>query len=265
MSSMSTYSPVRTPNVHGAERWASVIAGGALTAAGLLKRSKTGGAMVIAGSGLLWRGITGRSQVYQFFGVRTAPPGQGENISVPYELGCRAQAAVTINKPRAEVYQIWRDFSNLPRFMRHLKQVEIRDERRSHWVAAAPAGMRVTWDAEVIHEIENERIGWRSMPGSKVDAAGSVQFRDAPGGRGCEILVELQYNPPAGAAGALIAKLFGRDPSSEMEEDLGRLKAQLEAGEIPATEGQPKGGVRQIATAENREPGWSSNPEEVSA
>lgn len=203
--------------------------------------------MVIAGSGLLWQGITGRGYLYKLLGVRPAFPGQGDSISIPYRLGERASAAVTVLKPRAEIYRFWREFTNLPRFMKHLKEVQLRDDRHSHWVAEGPAGVRAEWDAEVIQEVENELISWRSLPGSRVDVAGSVRFREAPANRGTEILVELQYNPPAGAAGAFIAKLFGRDPETEMEEDLARLKQQLESGEIATTEGQSKGGARQAA------------------
>jgi uncharacterized membrane protein len=202
--------------------------------------------MMIAGSSLLFRGISGRSYLYQLLGVRTASPGEGRSISVPYELGFRAEAAVTVNKPREQVYAFWRELTNLPRFMRHLKEVRHVSTRQSHWVAEGVGKVCAEWDAEVIQDIPNERIGWRSLPGSRVDTAGSVQFREAPGGRGCEILVELQYNPPAGAVGALFAKLFGQSPSTAIEEDLMHLKQQLEAGEIATIEGQPRGGVREM-------------------
>jgi uncharacterized membrane protein len=199
--------------------------------------------MAIAGSGLMLHGITGRSYLYQLLGIRTASAGQGKSVSVPYEVGTRANAAITINRPRPELFAFWREFTNLPMFMRHLKEVRLKDANQSHWVAGGPAGVGVEWDAEVIREVESELISWRSLPGSGLDVAGSVQFRDAPGGRGCEILVELQYNAPAGAVGALVAKLFRRDPATEIEEDLFRLKQQLEAGEIATIDGQPKGGV----------------------
>jgi len=252
--------------VNTPERVASVIAGGLLAAAGFKARSRSGGAMVLAGTGLLCHGITGRSYIYQLLGIRTAPPGQGKHISVPYELGARAEAAVTINKPRAELYALWREFSNLPRFMRHLRAVQVIG-RKSHWVAEGPGRRPVEWDAEVVQEIPNELIGWRSLPGSEIQTAGSVRFRDAPGRRGCEVQVELQYNPPAGAVGALFAKLFGRDPATEIREDLDRLKEHLEAGEAPTTEGQPQGSVMAITAKREtgRELSASVAPREVPA
>jgi uncharacterized membrane protein len=183
-------------------------------------------------------------------GVRTAPKGQGEETtSVPYELGIRVDKAVTINKPRAEVYRFWRDLSNLARFMKHVESVQQYDGDRSHWVVRAPAGRTVEWDAIVHNEIENELIAWRSLPGSRVDNAGSVIFRDAPGGRGTEVKVELQYNPPAGALGAVFATLWGEEPGQQIQDDLHRLKQLLETGEIPTTEGQSSGrGIKASGT-----------------
>jgi uncharacterized membrane protein len=104
-----------------------------------------------------------------------------------------------------------------------------------------PAGQRVEWDAEIINEIPNELIAWRSLPGASVDNAGSVRFEHATAGRGTRVIVSLQYDPPAGQVGALVAKLFGRDPEREVDEEMHRLKNIIEAGEIPTSEGQPTG------------------------
>lgn len=114
--------------------------------------------------------------------------------------------------------------------MDHLESVEVLDNRRSRWVARGPAGTSVQWDAEVINEVPNDVIGWASLPGSQVSTAGSVTFRDAPGGRGTEVRVRLQYDPPAGKAGAAVAWLLGEEPSQQIREDLRRLKHILEAG-----------------------------------
>jgi uncharacterized membrane protein len=174
-------------------------------------------------------------------GIRTAPLGQGaETTAVPYELGIRVDRAITIARPRAEIYRFWRNLSNLPRFMKNVESITD-DGTRSHWVVKAPGGRTVQWDAVIHNEIENELIAWRSLPGAKVANAGSVWFRDAPGGRGTEIRVELQYDPPAGVLGAIVASLQGKEPGQQIQEDLYRLKALLEAGEVVTTEGQPGG------------------------
>jgi uncharacterized membrane protein len=230
-------------NITQAERIVSAIGGGLLTVAGLQRRSPVGIAMALFGGDLLRRGITGHSYAYEAMGIRTAPLGQGaETTSVPYELGIRVDKAITIARPRREVYEFWRSVSNLPRFMKNVKSVVQIGGNRSHWVAEAPAGRTVEWDAVIHNELENELIAWRSLPGADVDHAGSVWFKDAPGGRGTEISVELQYNPPAGALGAIFASLWGKEPGQQIQEDLHRLKALLEAGEVLTVEGQPTGG-----------------------
>jgi uncharacterized membrane protein len=235
-------------NVAPVERVLSVFGGAALAAWGMRRRSPGGLIAASAAGGLLlYRGVTGRSFLYKALGVRTAPLGQGaETISVPYELGLRVDKAITVDRPRHEVYRFWRDVTNLPRFMRHLKSVTVLDDRRSHWVAAAPAGRTVEWDAELYNEIENEMIAWRSLPGADVQNAGSVWFRDAPGGRGTYVNVELQYNPPGGAVGALLASIFGEEPGQQIQEDLHRFRQIMEAGEIATTEGQPAGAGRAV-------------------
>lgn len=149
--------------------------------------------------------------------------------------------SITINRPAEEVYRFWRDFENLPRFMNHLVSVTNENERRTHWVAKGPAGTEVSWDAELTQDIPNELIAWRSLPGSTVENSGTVEFETATGGRGTIVRIELEYRPPAGKLGATLAKLFGEAPEKQIPVDLQRVKALLETGEIPRTEGQPAG------------------------
>jgi uncharacterized membrane protein len=125
--------------------------------------------------------------------------------------------------------------------MSHLQSVQKTAENRFHWVAKAPAGARIEWDAEVINERPNELIAWRSLEGSEVDNAGSVRFEPAPGHRGTIVKVEMKYNPPGGVIGAGFAKLLGQSPDKQIRLDLLRLKQVLETGEIATTEGQPAG------------------------
>jgi len=242
------------PNIAETERWASLIAGSALAVIGLTRRSGAGISTALIGAELIRRGVTGHSFMYEWLRVRTAGKGQGaETTSVPYETGTRVDRAVTVAKPRAEVYRLWRDLENLPHFMKHVESVRQLDDRRSRWVVCAPAGQTVEWEAEIINEIENELIGFRSIDGSSVDLAGSVQFKDAPVGRGTEVIVELQYVPPAGILGAFAAKMWGEEPSQQITEDLRRFKQMAEAGEILTTEGQSMGvSVREQKDGEQR-------------
>jgi uncharacterized membrane protein len=88
----------------------------------------------------------------------------------------------------------------------------------------------VEWDAEIINDVENERIGWRSLQGADVDNTGSVKFEPTADGRGTKLTVTLQYAPPAGKIGTAIAKLLGEDPDSQIEGDLQRFKESMETG-----------------------------------
>jgi uncharacterized membrane protein len=146
--------------------------------------------------------------------------------------GIEVTEAITINRPRQEVYGFWHNFENFPRFMAHLESVQMLDERRSRWKAKAPAGTTVEWEAETIEDRPNELIAWRSLPDSAVPNTGLVRFRDAPGERGTEVIVELRYQPPGGRLGALIAKFFGEEPHQQVKGDLRRLKQVMEIGEI---------------------------------
>jgi uncharacterized membrane protein len=116
--------------------------------------------------------------------------------------------------------------------MKHVESVEVKDERHSHWIVKAPLGMKVEWDAEIISEIPNELIGWRSEGNGDVDNAGSVRFHPAPNGQGTEVRVMLQYDPPAGLIGVAMAKILGEEPAEQIEEDLRRFKQVMETGEI---------------------------------
>jgi uncharacterized membrane protein len=153
----------------------------------------------------------------------------------------RLAKSALINRSPEELYRFWRDFQNLPQFMFHLDSVQVIDDKRSHWVAKAPAGRRVEWDAEIVEERPDQLIAWRSLPTSDVSHSGSVRFEPAPAGRGTIVRVDMRYKPPAGLPGAAAAKLFGKEPGQQVQEDLRRLKQLIEAGEIITTEGQSAG------------------------
>jgi uncharacterized membrane protein len=229
---------MQNQNVSNPERWLSVVAGAALALFGLKRRSAAGIAVAGIGGGLLWRGASGHCPIYKSLGVSTHDDGDSQ-VSVPYGCGIRVEKSVTVNARPEQIYAFWRNFENLPRFMEHLESVDVHDSTRSHWVAKGPAGLKAEWDAEIINEIPNELIGWRSIDGSSVQNAGSVHFTST--GRGTEVKVILRYDPPGGALGAAVAKLFGEEPSMQVQEDLRRLKQLLEAGELATTAGQPWG------------------------
>ena len=144
----------------------------------------------------------------------------------------RTKRSITVHRPVEEVYAFWRNFENLPRIMRHLESVTVTDDRRSHWKALAPAGQSVEWDAETTEDRENELIAWRSLEGAAVYNAGSVQFMQAPGGRGTEVRVTLEYDPPLGKLGSKVAMLWREEPGQQVQDSLRQFKQVMEFGEV---------------------------------
>jgi uncharacterized membrane protein len=163
------------------------------------------------------------------------------------------ETSITIDKSPAELFSYWRNFNNLPRFMRNLVSVSDLDNGKSHWVAQTTGGIKVEWDAEIFNEIPNQLIAWRSVDSADVNNAGSVRFEEAPGGRGTYVHVTMNYNPPAGKVGAKVAEFLGAEPTQLIREDLRRLKQVLEAGEIPTIDGQSSGRESEAASGSNNE------------
>jgi uncharacterized membrane protein len=234
----ANYVPEIRRNVGPTQRLLSLGLGSCLTVYGLTGR-KVDPLALAAGGYLLYRGVSGNCPVSQAVGAITHADRTASVM--PARAGVKVEHSITINRPAAELYRFWRNFAVLPQFMEHLKEVRDTDGQKSHWVARGPLGVSVEWDAEIIEDRPNEVISWRSLSGSDVDTAGSVHFTPAPGGRGTEVRVSLKYDPPAGKAGAMVARLFGEAPEQQIEGDLCRFKQLMEAGEIPRTTGQPRG------------------------
>ena len=153
-------------------------------------------------------------------------------VPVPYGRGERIEKVFTIERAADDLYREWRDFENLPNIMSHLREVEALDERRSRWHAHGPVGTSASWEAEIITDEPGRRIAWRSV-GGNVPNAGSVTFAPAPGERGTELRVEMEWAPPGGPLGRSFAHLFaGGDPGLIVESDLRRFKSKMEAGDV---------------------------------
>lgn len=218
-------------NLGGAERLLSLAGAGALGVWGLRRGGAAGIATGILATALLARGLTGHGPV-----KRWAGPNRFERAVADREGWSSASVvtqAVTINAPRETLYRFWRQFSNLPRFMENIERIDVVDDTRSHWVVKAPAGRTVEWDAIVTEDQPDQRIAWESASGADIANSGSVEFRDAPAGRGTEIHALIAYKPPGGSLGKLAAKLFQREPAIQARRDLKRLKMLMEAGEVP--------------------------------
>jgi uncharacterized membrane protein len=216
-------------NISEFERWMSIAGGTALALYGISRRRAGGWVLAAFGGLLVRRGTSGHCHTYDLFGINTAGTGSDTRQALGGSRGVNVEERVIINRPREELYRFWRNLENLPRFMSHLESVERVTDTLSRWRAEAPGGTTVEWNAEIINEVENSIIGWRSIEGSDVVSAGSVHFEPAGAGRTL-VRVRLQYSPPGGKAGAAIAKLMGKDAATQIRDDLMRFKQMVESG-----------------------------------
>jgi uncharacterized membrane protein len=243
-------------NVNGVERLVSLALGGALASYAFKRKDWTALGLGVVGGALIERGVSGQCAMYSALGLTSADDNgrtphraeggltrqHGGSATVDAKKAIKIERAFTINgRTPQELHAYWRKLENLPRIFGHLESVTERDARRSHWVAKAPLGKTVAWDAEIINDVPGEIIAWRSVEGSQIPNAGAVNFREAPGGRGTELKVTLEYEPPAGKLGVAVARLFGEEPAIQVREDLRRFKALQESGEIPVSENPGQG------------------------
>lgn len=147
--------------------------------------------------------------------------------------------AVMINRPRQELYDFWRDFRNLERFLENVRSATPIDGKRSHWVIEAPGGRSVEFDVRITEEESGRLIAWTSEEGADVANSGRIEFVDGPPGRGTIVRATIAYDPPAGAVGRVVAKLFQREPKLQARRDLRRFKQLMETGEIATSENRP--------------------------
>lgn len=221
-------------NIGDIQRATSIVLGGGLLLSGLFKRSWGGIGLSMLGTALIQRGISGYCAGFNALGLSTSHEESSTNQlgrrKVKTKDATKVRQTIDIDLPPAELYRFWRDFENLPRIMSHLASVHIVNESLSHWVVKTiSGGPSVEWDAEIINDVEHERIGWRSLHGADVDNAGSVEFEPLDDGQRTRLIVTLQYAPPAGRIGTSLAKWLGEDPEKKIAQDLQRFKESVES------------------------------------
>jgi uncharacterized membrane protein len=141
--------------------------------------------------------------------------------------------SISVNAPVDEVYGLWSNFENFPRFMDNIEEIHDIGNGRSHWVVKGPAGTRVEFEAQMVENVPNEVVAWETTPDSQVKHSGAVRFKENRSGK-TQINVNMEYSPPAGIAGHTVAKMFGKDPKTEMDADLARFKSIMEQGKTTA-------------------------------
>lgn len=208
-------------NIDQGERIISLLAGSFLLYKSLKKIGThpfLGLQGAAAGGLMLYRGATGVCPIYKQLDKDTTDP-QAINIT----------EHIVVNAPKDKVYAFWRQLSNLPKFMKHLKEVVELDEKVSLWTANTPGGLvDLNWNAEITREEVGEYLGWQSLEGSMIVNAGKVEFRDTLNGTGTELHIEIDYFPPAGSVGRGIASLFNGIFERLIREDIQRFKTYAE-------------------------------------
>lgn len=215
-------------NLTNAERTVSTIGGVALTLIGLNKLNTLSGVGLLLGGGfLLSRGLSGYCALTNYL---------KDDVRTTHASAMEVDKKFTIESPRSTVYAFWRKLENLPQFMRHLQSVTEVDDKRSTWTATLPGHVgKVSWEAEILEDISGERISWNSLPGSTVDNAGEVTFRDAQDGIATELHVRMSYRLPGGDIGGLAAKLFSPAVEKMMQDDIESFKRLMETGNRPVS------------------------------
>ena len=222
-------------NTSTAERILSFAGAAAL---GKFATRKKGVSRVLAGlaaAALAERALTGRCRVYRRLGIdRSRDRGNGlvkqhgPAAVLEASEAIRLEATITVDRPIPELFRYWRQLDNLPNVMHHIESVEVISPTRSRWTLSAPAGQSFTWDADIINEIENELIAWKSTPDASVPNAGSVHFEPVDGGT--EIRVLLEYDPNSGNLQGMAARLLPAEADRQLREDLENFKAGIESG-----------------------------------
>jgi len=235
-------------NVGDAERWLSVLGGATLAVYGLDRWDFGGAALAVVGAELIRRGASGHCFVYDALNVSTAADAtsRGPHRDLPVSRAATVRASrsvkversITVKRPAAELFAFWRDPANLPRILDFVEAVDMLDDTHARWRVRGPAGKSIEWQAEIINEIPNELLAWKSVGDADVPNAGSLHFRAAPNGRGTEVRIVFEYEPPAGHLGAWIAKLVKENPDDQVRDALRRFKQLTETGEVVMTEGQ---------------------------
>ncbi len=159
---------------------------------------------------------------------------QEERAKISAELhdGERVEVAITVFRPVDVVYSFWRDFKNIPKFMTHVRQIDVGTEGRLRWHWRTLAGIEMEWESEIIEDLPDKRLSWRTVPGSTVQHAGSVWFKPALQGEATEVYLRLMYRIPGGKIVKSLAELFGEAPEQILKDDLRRLRCLIETGEI---------------------------------
>jgi uncharacterized membrane protein len=214
-----------------------VLGGGLLGLYGLSRRSPLGMVLGLAGAALLVRGITGQP-LRSLLSGRSLSNKLSNGLSQTIDF----EKSIHIDASPDDVYEMFANYENFPRFMSHVVEVRDLGRRRSHWVVKGPGGSEFEWNSVLTEQSRPNRLAWRSEPGAEIPQSGSIQFEPHRGGT--HVTVRMSYTPPAGALGHGLAMLLGSDPKSRMDDDLARMRDFIERGAGPRGAAQSRSSSR---------------------
>ena len=236
----------RSANVGAGERATCSALGGLLVLLGLRRGGLTGAGAVAAGGMLAWHGMKRHSYAYGALGIGEDDAGSDSH---PLNRSVRTRSSITINAPASDLFSHWRDVERLAEFFPHIATIEEVAAGRTRWTAHLPASQSLEWEAEITGEEQDRSISWATVADAPFSHEGEIMFREAPGGRGTQVVLDQRYRLPAGAIGVLVAKLLRSDPQQEADAALRRFKQWIEAGEIATAAGPAA-----------RNDGWNTRP-----
>ncbi|MFB9463939.1 SRPBCC family protein [Streptomyces cinereospinus] len=82
---------------------------------------------------------------------------------------------VEVEVPLHTAYNQWTQFEEFPRFMEGVEEVRQLDDRHNHWTTKI-GGVRREFDTEIVDQLPDERITWRTTSGD-TQQRGSVRFQ----------------------------------------------------------------------------------------
>ena len=226
-------------NVGAAERLASTAVGGLLLTWGLQKRSPAAIAGALVGADLIYRGVSGHSKLYSALGVNTATATKsGAHVAAEAP---EIRRSITVAAPPERLYSMWREPATLARIMAHFAEITASGDNVTRWRVRGPLRQVFESDSRLVEDEANHRLSWQTLPGGTMVSRGSVNFRPGPDETGTVVTLNLQFEPPLGAAGAGLVKAFHKIPRAIVGQALRRLKSLAETGEIPTLEHNPSG------------------------
>ncbi|MHA6494179.1 SRPBCC family protein [Pseudomonas borbori] len=255
----ATHSTADAGILTSTERTLSLVGGGMLLANGLRQRGALGWFQVGLGSLIAARGASGHCRLKQ--AITPSPWEQQLRQEYGWHTVEACMRTVTIGKPRSEVFALFSDTAKLAQVLGRVERIEQMDNKRFRWTATGPLGKPVHCIAYLDHSRSDQQIVWVSEADAMLPHRCTLNFADAPHGRGTEVRVLLACAPPGGALGYGAASLLSKLSGNLLMRELRRIKQYLETGEVSTAQIKQSAPTERAAQARiDAEPQWEVHP-----